>query len=446
MALPLVAIVGAPNIGKSTLFNRLVGWRKAIVTDEPGVTRDRNYGEVRRGDVPFRVVDTGGLTPRTAAPFAQEIEQQASEALREAVCVLFMVDGRAGATAVDREVAGFLRRRNVPVILVANKIDSEAQDSLVHDLYELGLGDPVPVSAAHGRGVEELLDTIAGFLPEKSQAEPVGEDEGGPLRVAIVGRPNAGKSSILNSLLGEERVMVSEIPGTTRDAIDTLVEREGRLFLLVDTAGIRRKGKVRLSAEASSVLLARRSMERADVVILVLDGSRELAAQDAHIAGYGVDAYRPMVVAVNKWDLVEEREQAARDWEERVRHRLRFAKEVPVLLVSAKTGQRVSRLLDVAVRLHAAAGIRVPTPELNRWLQDVARAERARPARGRSIRLFYATQKGTHPPHFVLFCNDPAHVHFSLRRFLANSLRERFGFGPAPIRLEFRARRKRRRP
>jgi GTP-binding protein len=445
VALPLVAIVGAPNIGKSTLFNRLVGWRKAIVTDEPGVTRDRNYGEVTRGPVPFRVVDTGGLTPSTSAPFAREIEDQASEALNEAACVLFMVDARAGATAVDREVAAFLRRRSVPVLVVANKVDSPAQDDLIHELFELGLGQPYPVSAAHGRGVEELLEAVAERLEDGSSAappDPADETVPPPLRVAIVGRPNVGKSSILNHLLGEDRVLVSEIPGTTRDAIDTLLERDGMRFLLVDTAGMRRKGKVRLSAEASSVVLARRSMERADVVVLVLDGSRELAAQDAHIAGYAVDAHRPMVVAVNKWDLVDERERAAKDWSERIRHRLRFAKEVPIVLISAKTGQRVERLLDLAGKVHAAGGIRVPTPELNRWLQDVSRSERAAPARGRSIRLYYATQTGVHPPRFVLFCNEPRHVHFSLRRFLLNSLRQRFGFGPAPIKLEFRARRR----
>lgn len=448
LKLPLVAIVGAPNTGKSTLFNRLVGWRKAIVTDEPGVTRDRNYATVDDVPVPFEIVDTGGLTPNTAAPFAREIEEQADAALADAACVLFVVDARAGATAVDREVASFLRRTGRPVLLVANKVDSPRQDELVHDLYDLGLGDPVAVSAEHGLGIEPLLEAITETLDTRSGDEPPQEDPDadpearGPLSIAIVGRPNVGKSSILNRLLGEQRVMVSDIPGTTRDAIDTLLERDGKRYLLIDTAGMRRKGKAR-RAEASSVVLARKSMSRADVVILVLDASRELAAQDAHIAGYAVDAFRPLVVAVNKWDLIEEREQAAKDWLERVRYRLRFAKEVPMVLVSAMSGQRISRLLDTAETVHAAAGIRIPTPELNRWLQEVARSENAAPARGGSIRLYYATQAGIHPPRFILFCNDPKHAHFSLRRFLVNSLRERFGFGPAPIKIELRARKRR---
>lgn len=445
MPVPLVAIVGAPNIGKSTLFNRLVGWRKAIVTDEPGVTRDRNYGEVSDAEPPFRLVDTGGLTPNTETLFSREIEEQAAMAMREAACVLLLVDGRAGATAVDRDVATFLRKQGLPIILVANKIDSPAQDHLIHDLYDLGLGEAVPVSAEHGRGVSDLLDAIAAILGEIPDAPGAPEpepDEDRPISVAILGRPNVGKSSILNRLLGEDRVMVSEIAGTTRDAIDTLLEKDGRRYRLIDTAGIRRKGKVRLSAEASSVVLARRSMERADVAILVLDGSEEFSAQDAHIAGYAREALKPMIVAVNKWDLLDSREQAAKDWAEKIRVRLRFAKEVPMMLISAKTGQRVVKLLDRVDEVYRAAGIRVPTPELNNWLQHVARLERAAPARGRSIRLYYATQTGSHPPRFLLFCNDPSQVHFSLRRFLLNSLRETFGFGPAPIGLEFRARRR----
>jgi GTP-binding protein len=449
---PLVAIVGAPNIGKSTLFNRLVGWRKAIVTDEPGVTRDRNYGDVRDVPRPFRLVDTGGLTPNTAAPFAREIEAQADAAMDEAACILFVVDARSGATAVDRDVAEHLRRRSVPVLLVANKVDSDKQESAVWELHELGLGDPIPVSAEHGRGVDRLLDAIEEVLGPQGpgDAERLAEDdeagddeEEGPVRIALVGRPNVGKSSILNRLFGADRVVVSDVAGTTRDSVDTLLERDGRTYLLVDTAGIRRRGKTRLAAEATSVMMARRSMERCHVAVLVLDATQPFAAQDAHIAGYARDAWRPLVVAVNKWDLVDGREEAAKAWLETVRDRLRFVHEAPMLLVSAKSGQRVTRILDEADACHRAASIRVPTPALNRWLQDVARAERSAPARGRSIRLFYAAQTGVRPPRFALFCNDPAHVHFSLERHLVNGLRERFGFGPAPIRLDFRRRTRR---
>ena len=444
MSLPLVAIVGKPNIGKSTLFNRLVGSRRAIVTDEPGVTRDRIYGEVHDVVHPFRVVDTGGLTPRTAAPFAREIETQAEAALAEAECVLFVVDARDGLTAVDREVAAFLRRRSVPIVVVANKVDSEAQEPLLLELHELGLGTPIGLSAEHGRGMPDLIDAIEEILgrrvPQEGSPDAAVERDR-PVRVAIVGRPNAGKSSLLNRLLGEERALVSDIPGTTRDAVDTVLELGEHRFVLVDTAGIRRRGKVELSAEASAVLMARRSIERADVVVLVIDAARGFAAQDAHIAGYAIDAFRPVIVAVNKWDLVEDREAAAKAWSDELRRRLRFARETPVVLVSAKSGQRVAKILDQVTAAHAAACIRVPTPELNRWLGEESRREQGAPVRGSSIRLYYATQTGVNPPSFVLFCNRPAQVHFSLRRRFANSLRRRFGFGPAPIRLEFRSRR-----
>lgn len=455
MSRPLVAIVGAPNIGKSTLFNRLVGWRKAIVTDEPGVTRDRNYGEVEDVPRPFRLVDTGGLTPNTAAPFAREIEAQADAAMEEAACILFVVDARAGVTAVDRDVAGHLRRKAVPVLVVANKVDSERQEAAVLELHELGLGDPIPVSAEHGLGIDALLESIEEVIvgsasPGPPEANAVVDspedrdaDDDGPVRIALVGRPNVGKSSILNRLFGSERVVVSDVAGTTRDSVDTELRRDGRRYLLVDTAGIRKRGKTRLAAEATSVLMARRSIERCHVAVLVLDATRPFAAQDAHIAGYARDAWRPLIVAVNKWDLVEGREEAAKEWLAIVRDRLRFVHQAPMVLVSARTGQRVTRILDEADACHAAASIRVPTPALNRWLQEVARAERSAPARGRSIRLFYAAQTGVRPPRFALFCNDPAHVHFSLERHLANGLRERFGFGPAPIRLDFRKRSRR---
>lgn len=442
---PLVAIVGAPNVGKSTLFNRLVRERKSIVTDEPGVTRDRIYGRVDDARVPFRLVDTGGLTPSTEAPFAREIERQAASAMEEAALILFVVDVRA-TTAVDLEVAARLRRAKVPVLLVANKADTEAQEIEAQALHGLGLDGPLCVASEHGRGIGELLDAIcdrleaAGAGRGDAPGEEAPEEE--PVKIAIVGKPNVGKSSIVNRLLGEERVLVSDVPGTTRDAVDSLLIRDGRRFLLVDTAGIRRKGKVRRTAETLSVVRARHAIERADVVVLVLDATEEIGAQDLHIAGYASDAARPIVVAVNKWDLADEREAAAKDWEHRVRTRLKFVKQTPVVFLSARTGQRAARILDLALAVHRAGGTKVPTPELNRWLQGVADAERSAPARGRSIRMFYAAQTGTHPPRFLIFCNDAAHVHFSLRRHLENSLRDRFDFGPAPIRLTFRSRRR----
>jgi GTP-binding protein len=437
---PLVAIVGAPNVGKSTLFNRLIGRRKSLVTDEPGLTRDRVYGEVRSAPRPFRLVDTGGLR-WDDVPFGKEILLQAESALEEARLVLFVVDARSGATALDADVASFLRRRGARVVLIANKIDDEKHRDVVHDLHRLGLGEPLAVSAEHGRGIDALLDRITEVLGDAPSAEAA-DAESEPIKIALVGRPNVGKSSLLNRLLGEERMVVSEIPGTTRDAVDTsLTLADGRRYRLVDTAGMRRRGRVHATAESLSVMQARHAIDRADVVVLVLDGSEPLGAQDTHIAGYAQEALRPVVVAVNKWDLVEGREERAKAWSEDVRIRLKFLKDVPMVLVSAKTGQRVDKILDRVDETYAQASRTVTTPEINRWLQEEAERERRSPAKGGSIRLFYATQTGVRPLRFVLFCNDARRIHFSIRRRLENSLRERFAFGSAPMRLTFRSRR-----
>lgn len=436
MSLPLVAIVGAPNVGKSTLFNRLVGGRRAIVTDEPGVTRDRLQGEVRRAARPFSLVDTGGMTLDDEAPFAKGIERQASAALREATLVLFVVDSRAGLSGLDQEIAEMLRRKGARVLLVANKAESERVERDALDFLLLGLDTPFRISAEHGLGISELLDAIDERLPpaeEEPQAEPVRW-----LNVAIVGRPNVGKSSLLNRLVGEERVMVSDVPGTTRDAIDTQLVVGDRHYRLIDTAGLRRPGRVRHIVERFSADRAKFNIERCDVALLLLDATQELAAQDTHVAGHLKDAYKPMVVLVNKWDLVEEREAAVKEWEARIRHRLRFAHETPIVFVSALTGQRVSKALERADEVHAMAGIRVPTATLNSWLQA---QPVARPTHGNGLRLFYATQTGTHPPRFLMFCNDPKRVHFSAQRQLENSLREVFGFGAAPLAVDFRRRR-----
>jgi GTP-binding protein len=440
---PVVAIVGAPNVGKSTLFNRLVRVRAALVTAEPGVTRDRIYGTVSDTPRPFRLVDTGGLR-WDDVPFGREILLQAEAALAEARLVLFVVDARAGATALDHDVASYLRRRGAAVLLVANKADGPAQDLAAHELHALGLGDPLPISSEHARGIDELMDEI-----DRRLAASAGEADAGEatppeaIKVAIVGRPNVGKSSILNRLVGEERMVVSDIAGTTRDAVDTRLTFGERHYVLVDTAGLRRKGRVHHTAESLSVMRARQAIERADVVVLVLDGSEPISAQDTHIAGYAVEAARPIVVAINKWDLVEGREAKAKAWAEDIRIRLRFVKQVPVVLVSAKSGQRVTAILDRVDNVFAEASKRVSTPELNKWLQEEAEKERRAPAKGGSVRLFYATQTGIRPPRFVLFCNEARRLHFSLRRHLENSLRERFAFGGSPLRLTFRSRRER---
>jgi len=438
MSGPLVAIIGAPNVGKSTLFNRMVGKRHAIVTDQPGVTRDRLYGDVNRDPLHFRLVDTGGLTPNTAAPFADEIMQQAAAAIREAGVLILVLDGRAGATAIDRDVAALLRKSGRPIILVANKIDADKHDALIHELHELGLGEPLALSAEHDRGMDGLYERLETHLADAPDAAEE-LSEAPPLRVAIVGRPNVGKSSLLNRLVGEQRVMVSDIPGTTRDAIDTLLTIGERRYLLIDTAGIRRPGRIRERVERFSIVRAKANIERCDAAILVLDADDGIAAQDTHIAGYVHEAFKPLVVAVNKWDLIEGREESAKKWEEDVRDRLRFAKQAPMVLISALTGKRALNVLDRVDEVHACGSIRVSTPELNRWLEQAA----AHQSRGvkQAFRLYYATQTGVHPPRFVIFCNDPDKGHFSVKRYIENSLRDRFGYGASPIRLQFRPRR-----
>jgi GTP-binding protein len=440
MSSALVAIVGAPNVGKSTLFNRLIGRRLSIVTDEPGVTRDRIYGAVKDAARPFRLVDTGGLTPNSEAAYARQIEQQAAAALDEAAVVLFVVDARSGPTALDHELATMLRRRGGPLILVANKVDVGAVEQAVPALHELGLGTPHPVSAEHGLGVDELVGAICEALGPVDELEETPEEV--ETRVAIVGRPNVGKSSIFNRLVGQDRVVVSDLPGTTRDAVDTGIETGGRRYRLIDTAGLRRPGRIQPGVDRFSSLKARSNIDRCDVAVLVLDGSTPLTAQDAHIAGHIVEAYRPLVVAVNKWDLIEGREDQAKRWQREIEQRLHFAKQVPTVFVSALSGQRVLKLLDEVDKVYSSAGMRVSTVELNRWLHGHAEADPDAPPPRRSLRLFYMTQTGTHPPSFLVFCNEPRRVHFSFRRRLENGLRERFGFGASPLRLRFRARRR----
>lgn len=443
MSLPVVAIVGVPNVGKSTLFNRLVGRRQAIVTAEPGVTRDRQYGDVRTSERVFRVVDTGGMTPGTVAPFAAEIEQQVEAALAEAALVLFVVDGRRDPAALDHALAERFRRARRPVLLVANKIDTPAAESLVHELHGLGLGAPCAVSAEHGRNLSELLDQIAARLgPPPPNAEDAPR---AAVAIALVGRPNVGKSSLLNRLVGAERMVVSEIPGTTRDAIDTQLEFDGRRYRIIDTAGMRRRGKLGRGAERHAVGTAERSIAGCDVAVLVLDASAGLAAQDAHIAGQVHDAGKPIVVAVNKWDLVSEREEQARVWRVKVEQDLPFLGAAPLLLISARTGQRVTVILDRVDELHAAAGTWIPTPALNDWLQSLRGATGNAPAASHGLRLYYAAQTGIRPPTVIVFCNDPRRAHFSVRRHLANSLRRRFDLGPIPLRFDLRSRRAARR-
>ncbi|HEV2388556.1 MAG TPA: ribosome biogenesis GTPase Der [Candidatus Acidoferrales bacterium] len=443
-ALPLVAIVGRPNVGKSTLFNRLVGRRRSIVTDEPGITRDRIYGTVDWRGRPFRVVDTGGLVPDERAGIPAEIFRQARLALAEADGIVLVTDSRAGLTPADADLARRLRVFGKPLVVAANKVDKVNLMSAAAAFYELGV--PVyPLSAEHGLGVDDLLDHLTGGFPE-SAVEPAAP----AVRIAILGRPNVGKSTLLNRLVGEERSIVAAEPGTTRDAVDTLVERDGRHYLFIDTAGIRRKAKTKLAAEKLSVVMARRHLERADVALVVADASLGVTAQDAAIAGYADEAGRSLIVVMNKWDLAVEQARAGgakksgpadlRDEYERlVRSRLGFIGYAPVAFLSALTGEGVERVFGLIDRVAQTRRRRIPTAELNRWLGEIDLGRSSSPA-GRAPQILYLTQASANPPTFVLFTRGAPKLHFSFQRFLENRLREQFDFTGSPIRFVVRAR------
>jgi GTP-binding protein len=439
---PLIAILGRPNVGKSTLFNKLTGSRRAIVGDEPGITRDRIYGKGDWCGREFRVVDTGGIIPDDKDAIPSNILRQARQALAEASLVLLIVDARAGMTPLDEELAELARSIRKPIFVAANKVDTARLEA---DALEFGRwGFPVfPISAEHGDGIAELLDAALEILPapQATVEEPA---EAAEIKLAIIGRPNVGKSSLVNRLTGQERVIVSSIPGTTRDAVDTEIERESTRFRLIDTAGIRRKGKTELEAEKISVLMARRHLERADVAILLVDATEGPAALDATIAGYAHDAGVSLIVAVNKWDVMERTEETARLMEQRIRDMMKFADYAPILFISAKTGHRVEKVLDAARLANAGRSKRIPTGELNRFFErNLAQPRASTPTRF-PLRVLYLTQAATRPPTFVVFTTsrDPrAKLHFSYERYIVNRLREEFVFFATPIRIRQRGKR-----
>ncbi len=446
MSKPIVAIVGRPNVGKSTLFNRVVGKRLAITDEVPGTTRDRLYAEAEWNGVSFTLVDTGGLEPTSSDPFdtpaatqgrdlMAQVRDQAQTAIAEADVILFLVDVKDGLTASDEEVAQVLRRTAKPVLLAVNKAESQARREEAVEFYALGLGELYPISALHGTGTGDLLDEIVSAFPAEEEAE-----ETEAIKIAIVGRPNVGKSSLLNKILGQERSIVHDAPGTTRDAIDTQLEWEGQPVVLIDTAGIRRKGRIQRGVEKYSVLRALRAIDRADVVLLLIDAVEGATAQDAHIAGYILEEAKSVVVVVNKWDLVKKDAYTMQIYLEHVYAVLRFLDYVPVLFISALTGQRVDQVLPTALRVQDARMIRIATAELNRILQEAV-ARHAPPSKaGKRLKFYYATQARVDPPTFVFFVNDPRLVHFSYERYLENRLREHYGFLGTPLRLSFRKR------
>jgi GTP-binding protein len=463
--MPTVAIVGRPNVGKSTLFNRIVGSRRAIVGDEPGITRDRLYGEAEWLGRKFRLVDTGGILPEEKDLIPAEIFRQARMALEEAAAIVFVVDGRTELAAPDLELARLLRKSNKPIFLAINKIDSEKQADLVADFHRLGIPEMFPLSSEHGRGVDDLLDAVIETLPKTLTPEDVGHgEESEPsheVKVAIIGHPNVGKSTLLNRLTSSERAIVSPIPGTTRDAIDELVEHDGRQFRFIDTAGIRRKGKTHLMAEKLSVVMARKHLESADIALLVIDATEGVSQLDAAIAGYAHESGRSIIIVVNKWDLwggANDRGHDSKDrartgasaphkqmahnragYEERLRYELKFLHYAPVVFISAQSGKGTERIFPLLEQVADERRKRIPTSAMNRFLEHVDFDRASVPVRQR-VKILYMTQAAVAPPTFVLFTDRAVKLHFSYQRFLENQIRHAFGFFGTPIWIKTRAR------
>jgi len=449
---PVVALVGRPNVGKSTLFNRLIGERLAIVDETPGTTRDRLVAEAEWNGRAFHVVDTGGIDPAHggksplsigSADFIEEIREQALMAVRDADAILFIVDGETGVTEPDREVAEILRRMQKkvgemfqpPIFLVVNKCESVRRRDEAIQFFELGLGEPYPISAVHGTDTGDLLDALVMSFPAQAA-----DKEDDSVKIAIVGKPNAGKSSLLNKLVGEERAIVSPIPGTTRDSIDTHLDFNGVAVTLIDTAGIRRRGKIEQGVEQYSVLRAFKSIERADVVLLVIDAAEGISSQDAHIAGFVLEASKSVVVLVNKWDAVEKDTYTMNAFTDKIRQELNFMDYVPLLFISAKTGQRVEQVLPMALRVQEERLARLTTSQINQVLQKAQDEHPAPSHAGRSLKMYYGTQVRSDPPTFMIYVNDPRLAHFSYRRFVENRIREEYGFLGTPIRLVMKGR------
>ena len=434
---PIVAIVGRPNVGKSTLFNRLIGERKAIVLDTPGVTRDRNFGESRWQGKPFTVIDTGGFEPTSDDDMLTHMRGQAMLAIDEADVVVMVLDARDGLLEADREVAELLRRADRRVIYAVNKVDGKQQDALAAEFYALGIDGLHPISAEHGRGVGRLLDAIAKILPAPDP--DAADDEERITRLALIGRPNAGKSTLANRLLGEERMIVTAVPGTTRDAIDAPLVHGDREYVLIDTAGLRRKKKIpRGTSEGYSAVRTLRAIDRCHVAICLLDATDGITDQDAKIVGIAADKGRALVLAVNKWDAVSKDSKTAKRFQEEVERQIPFANYAPVVFISGLTGQRVHKLLEEVDRVRAAHLLRIGTGVLNRWLEETVARHQPPVVRNRRLKFYYATQARVAPPTIVISCNDPEAVHFSYQRFLVNQFRQAFDVQGTPIRLVFK--------
>jgi GTP-binding protein len=435
---PLIAIIGRPNVGKSTLFNRLSDRKKAIAIDQPGATRDRNYTEASWQGYAFNVVDTGGFEPVSAEKILMQMREQTTLAMEQSDLIIFLMDGKEGHSPSDEEITKLLRTYKKPVFYAVNKIDGDRHDNLAFEFYRLGIDRVYPISAEHGRGVDELMDAVVGVLPAVP-VDAVEEDEE-VIRIAVVGRPNVGKSSLVNKILGYERTIVNPTPGTTRDAIDTPFEFRDRKYVLVDTAGIRRKSRISLQLEKYSVIEALRTLDRCDVALLLIDAEEGITEQDAKIAGLALDKKVACIVVVNKWDLVEKDNSSIGIYVNKIRDGLKFLQFAPIIFVSALTGQRVTRIFDLIETTFAEFTRRIPTAELNEKVEAYVRENPPPMFRNRPNKIVYATQASVKPPTFVFFVREPKAIHFSYERYMANRIREGLGFASVPIRLFFRKR------
>ena len=437
MSKPIVAIVGRPNVGKSTLFNKISGSRISIVEDTPGVTRDRIYNDIEWNGRALTLVDTGGIEPRVDDMMLGYMREQAQTAIETADVIVFMVDVTTGVTASDRDVATLLMKSRKPLILCVNKVDSVGELPMeYYEFYELGIdGDPIPVSSVHGTGTGDLLDRIVELCPDTEA-----EEEDDSIKVAVIGKPNAGKSSIINKILGENRLIVSNIAGTTRDAIDTAFENEYGRYTFIDTAGIRRQSKVNDRIEKFSVLRSKAAVERADVCLILIDGTEGLTEQDERIAGLAHEAGKPSVIVVNKWDAVEKDNGTVKAFEDKIRTGLAYMSYAPIMFVSAKTGQRVGKLFELINRIYEQSCMRISTGMLNDVLSDAVMRVQPPTDKGRRLKIYYITQTSVKPPVFVIFCNDAELFHFSYQRYIENQIREVFGFYGTPIVITVRQR------
>ncbi|MBS4025265.1 MAG: ribosome biogenesis GTPase Der [Clostridia bacterium] len=429
MTKPIVAVVGRPNVGKSTLFNRITGGRVAIVEDKPGITRDRLYRDAQWLDRRFTLVDTGGIDFSGLIEFSEMVKRQAELAIDEADVIIFLVDGREGLTSNDQEVAALLRKSRKNVILAVNKIEDFSHEKLLYDFYELALGEPLGISAAHGLNIGDLLDKVVEMFPNTDEEEYSADT----IKIAVIGRPNVGKSSIINSLLGTERVIVSDIPGTTRDAIDTPFVVEGQNYVLIDTAGMRRKAKIYETTERYSVIRSLRAIDRADVVLMVIDSTDGVTEQDKKIAGYAHDAGRASVVIVNKWDLIEKDGKTMNKFDEDIREELGFMRYAPTLYTSALTGQRINKIIEIVNFVAEQHSVRISTSVLNNLMREITQITPPPTDKGRRLKILFVTQAEVKPPKFIIFVNEPDLMHFSYLRYIENNVRQNFGFEGTPI-------------